>query len=364
MMIKFNISAIKECNMDWKDAVVKEFTANNYDIPSGDIFDPLVQKLIAKRCEDCSINMLFELEKPGKSDIKYVLFTKEGARLYFTTKCEEGPLVMLKCREIKTFRCKSYDDIKYITYLAIDDDDIYLFNTYGQDDDNLLNLADVPIDRYEKITGLAGYVLNDIKSDKHPFLLDKLKSTVLIGSSYNSEYADHLSELYLLGAKGMLEDIVEWYFENGNEEDGDYNEDLALCFSALYSSNLVRGLEDGKAYQIAADSLSFCLGKKINPSEIDYDSECSSTTLSWGLDAVIGDNNAKDAETCKKLLVGYNELYQLEGYKECYSQLFAFSRVLSTRSFPEQMLLDCYEKVFDTDGRDNEEISKVLDLYK
>lgn len=374
-MIKVNISAIKKCNMDWEDAVVEEFTANNYDIPSGDIFDPLVQKLIAKRCEDCYVNMLFELEKPGKYDIKYVVFTHEGARLYFTSKCKQGALVMLKCEEIKTFQCNSYDDIEYIMYLASNDDDSYLFDTYWPDDDNLrIDLADVPIVRYEKITGLAESVLNGIKSDDTPSLLDELKSEGKTSTSFKPEYADYMSELYRLGAKGMQEDIVEWYGEKGNKEDADYIEDLAICFSALYSSNLIRGLEAEKAYQIATDSLSFFLGKKIDPSEFEIDFDCENFSyinedfskkdiLSWGLSTFVGGCNAKDADTCKKLLVGYNELYALEGYYECNSRIFAFSRVVATKSFPEQMLLDCYEKVFDENGQDNEEIEKVLSLY-
>jgi hypothetical protein len=38
--------------------------------------------------------------------------------------------------------------------------------------------------------------------------------------------------------------------------------------------------------------------------------------------------------------------------------------VVATKSFPEQMLLDCYEKVFDDGLCDDEEINEVLDLYK
>ena len=43
-------SSVKEWAVDDSHSMIKEFSADNYDIPHGDIFDPLVQKLIAKRC--------------------------------------------------------------------------------------------------------------------------------------------------------------------------------------------------------------------------------------------------------------------------------------------------------------------------
>ena len=379
IMTKRKITTIKECDVFSYNAVIKKPAYNN-DIPKGDIFDPLVQKLIAKRCEDRYVNMLFELEKPDKDDIKYVVFTHEGARLYFTSKCKQGALVMLKCRETKSFQYEDCDGLEQIMYLASNSNGSYLFNADWEgpdDDDEQIDpcYADMPIIWHEKVTGLAEALLTGIESDDCPSLLDELKSEGKTGTSFKPEYADYMSELYRLGAKGMLEDIVEWYGEKGNEEDADYIEDLAICFSALYSSNLIRGLEAEKAYQIATDSLSFCLGKKIDPSEFEIDFDCENFSdinedyskkdiLSWGLSTFVGGCNAKDAETCKKLLVGYNELYALEGYYECNSRLFAFSRVLSTKSFPEKLLLDCYEEVFDDGLCDDEEINEVLDLYK
>ena len=49
IMEKRKYSSVKECNAYEIDSLY-EFSAGNYDndIPKGDIFDPLVQKLIAK----------------------------------------------------------------------------------------------------------------------------------------------------------------------------------------------------------------------------------------------------------------------------------------------------------------------------
>jgi hypothetical protein len=197
-----------------------------------------------------------------------------------------------------------------------------------------------------------------------------------------------------LGAKGMLEDLIEFYGKMGNKIDYEHLEELMLCFSALYTSNLIRGIESKKAYQIATDSLSFCLGKKIVLSEngpffdpegfnILFDPEGFNMEevfedivfnkpfnkpydiLKWGLEFFVENSNTKNAEACKKLLVGYNALYQLEGYSESDSRVFAFSRVLSTKSFPKDMLLDCYKEVFGEGALfDDEKINEVLSLYK
>lgn len=370
---------VKERTLNDGKVTVKEFSADNFDIPKGDIFDPLVQKLIAKRCEDRYVNMLFELEKPSKYDIKYVVFTHEGARLYFTSKCKQGALVMLKCRKIKTFQYEDYDGLEQIMYLASNSNGSYLFNADWEgpdDDDEQIDpcYADIPIIWYEKANDLAAAVLTGIESDDCPSLLDELKSEGKTGTSFKPEYADYVSELYLLGAKGLLEDVVEYYGKKGNEVDSDYNEDITICFTALYISNRIRGLDAGKAYQIAADCLSFYIGKKIVLSEIDSDlapenysidyCDANKNILSWGLDCFFKQCNPKDADGCKKLLIGYNTLYQLEGYSESDSRPFVISRLLSSKTFSKQLILDCYDEVFGEDGQDDSEIEKVLELYE
>ena len=64
--------------------------------------------------------------------------------------------------------------------------------------------------------------------------------------------------------------------------------------------------------------------------------------LKWGLKFFAEDSNTKNAEACKKLLVGYNALYQLEGYSESDSRVFAISRLSATKFFSEQLILDCF----------------------
>ena len=356
-MEKRKYSSVKECDA-YESDIIYEFSAGNYDIPKGDIFDPLVQKLIAKRCEDRGFNILFELEEPYKEDIKYVVFTKKGARLYFTSKCKKEALTMLKSENIKAWQLSSVWS-EYTMYLVSTFNDTYLFDTIGEPDIQQIcpSIVDVTIDRSEKITGLAESTLTDIESEE-PSLLDELKSDKDTEVLFNPKYADYLSELYLLGAKGMLEDLIEFYGKMGNEIDCEYIEDLILCFSALYTSNLIRGIESKKAYQIATDSLSFCLGKKIVLSEFEplLDPEGFNMEevfedlvfnepydiLKWGLKFFAEDSNTKNAEACKKLLVGYNALYQLEGYSESDSRVFAISRLSATKFFSEQLILDCF----------------------
>lgn len=365
---------VKECILNYGNAVVKKFSADNYDIPKGDIFEPLVQKLIAKRCEDRNANMFFELEKPDIEGIKYVVFTDKGACLYFTSDNVKGALAMLRSEEIKTFQLNNGWGDEYKLYLASNSKGNYLFEPLWNDDEKIdQRIADMTIERTERITGLAELALTDIEGDDGPSLLDELKSEDETEIRFRPIYADHVSELYLLGAKGFLEDVVEFYGKKGNEVDSDYIEDITICFSALYISNIIRGLEAEKAYQIAADCLSFCLGKKIVLSEIDsdlapenfnidycYDHE---KILSWGLDCFSRQCNPKDPEACKKLFVGYNALYQLEGYSESDSRLFAISRLLASKTFPERLILDCYDEVFG-ENEDDGEIKKVLKLYK
>lgn len=369
------LSQVKERILNDGNVVVKKFSADNYDIPKGDIFDPLVQKLIAKRCEDRNVNMLFELEKPDVEEIKYVVFNDRGACLYFTSDNGNGALAMLRSEKIKTLQLENDLGNEYTMYLAGNSKENYLFDPLWNEGEEIdQHFADMTIYRAERIKGLAELALTDIEGDNGPSLLDELKSEDVTGLRLRPMYADYMSELYLLGAKGFLEDVVEFYGKKGNEVDSDYIDDITICFSALYISNIIRGLEADKAYQIAVDCLSFYLGKKIVLSEIDSDLASENyniehcydhkNILSWGLDCFFRQCNSKDADDCKKLFVGYNALYQLEGYSESDSQLFAISRLLSSKTFPEQLILDCYDEVFGENGQNDSEIKKVLKLYK
>ena len=375
-----NYSSVKECNTSVEPIVIEEFEYLR-GIPGGDIFDPLVQKLIAKRCEDYDVNMLFELKKPDKKNIKYVVFTPKGVRLYFTSNCKKEADTMLRSKNIKTLQLENDYGEEYAVYLAGSFNDGYVFYTIRDVEDEQIYpcIDDVTIDSSEKITERLAGVLTDIESEELS-LLDELKSDEETEICFNPKHADYLSELFLLSTKGKLQDVLlggTW-----KDEDRNNDEDLEICFSALYVSNLIRGLESKKAYQVAADSLSFCLGKRIAPSELNsnLDSEDfnidtffedyyynQQDLLKWGLDYLEEACDCcypEDAEACKKLLVGYNALYQLEGYSESDSRLFAISRLLSTKCFSEQLLLDCYKEVFGENGQDNKEINKVLSLYK
>ena len=334
-MEKRKYSSIKECDAYETDNLY-EFSANNYDIPKGDIFDPLVQKLIAKRCEDRGFNMLFELEEPYKEDIKYVVFTYTGWRLCFTSNCKEMALNTLTCDEIRALSIKNgdyYGDKTNMMYLVRKGYDSFLLESvlYSTPCEVLSpQIAIATIGEYEKIWGLAELTItsnviydledvnlenDDIEIEDSPFLLDELKAEGTTGIIITQKRGEYIVDLLQLGINELKDNCANECFLN----------------------------------------LTLRQPRYVNGKDL----------LSMGLDAVIGDNNAKDAEACKKLLVGYNELYRLEGYMEYYSQLFAFARVLSTKSFPEQMLFDCYKEVFDGNiMMDDEDVGSVLSLYK
>ena len=346
-MEKSNYSSVKECDAYDTDNLY-EFSAGNYDIPKGDIFDPLVQKLIAKRCEDRGFNMLFELEEPYKEDIKYVVFTYKGWRLYFTSKCKEMALNTLTCDEIKALRIKNdyyYGSNTNMMYMVYKGNDVFLLESilYSTPCEVLFpQIAMATIREYEKVLGLAELTLtsnviddieiDDIEIEDSPNLLDVLKEEPTLRSrpyAKKPEYGEYIVELLQLGINSCL------------------------CINRL---------KDEPATNLYFLYLTTCPGDNYQVVDI----------LLRGLDlvtvgpyTVIGDNKAKDAEACKLLLVGYNELYQLQGYQEYYSQLFAFSRVLSTKSFPEDMLFDCYKEVFDGDRMmEDAVVIDVLSLYK
>jgi hypothetical protein len=201
-------------------------------------------------------------------------------------------------------------------------------------------IAMATIREYEKVLGLAELTLtsnviddieiDDIEIEDSPNLLDVLKEEPILRSrpyAKKPEYGEYVVELLQLSINSR-----PWIKLKDEPATNLYTLYFTTCADDYY-------------YQV-----------------IDI--------LLWGLEiaeghTVIGDNKAKDAEACKLLLVGYNELYVLQGYQEYYSQLFAFSRVLSTKSFPEQMLFDCYKEVFD--GKimmDDEDVIDVLSLYK
>lgn len=344
-MEKRKYSSIKECDAYETDNLY-EFSANNYDIPKGDIFDPLVQKLIAKRCEDRGFNMLFELEEPYKEDIKYVVFTYKGWRLYFTSKCKEMALNTLTCDEIKALRIKNdyyYGSNTNMMYMVYKGNDVFLLESilYSTPCEVLFpQIAMATIREYEKVWGLAELTItsnviydienDDIEIEDSPNLLDVLKEEPILRSrpyAKKPEYGEYIVELLQLSINSS-----PWIKLKDEPATNLYTLYFTTCADDYYQvvDILLRGLD----------------------------------LVTVGPYTVIGDNKAKDAEACKLLLVGYNELYVLQGYQEYYSQLFAFSRVLSTKSFPEQMLLDCYKEVFDDGLCDDEEINEVLDLYK
>lgn len=345
-MEKRKYSSIKECDAYETDNLY-EFSANNYDIPKGDIFDPLVQKLIAKRCEDRGFNMLFELEEPYKEDIKYVVFTYKGWRLYFTSNCKEMALNTLTCDEIKALRIKNdyyYGSNTNMMYMVYKGNDVFLLESilYSTPCEVLFpQIAMATIREYEKVWGLAELTLtsnviddieiDDIEIEDSPNLLDVLKEEPILRSrpyAKKPEYGEYVVELLQLSINSS-----PWNKLKDEPATNLYTLYFTTCADDYYQvvDILLRGLD----------------------------------LVTVGPYTVIGDNKAKDAEACKLLLVGYNELYVLQGYQEYYSQFFAFSRVLSTKSFPEQMLLDCYKEVFD--GKimmDDEDVIDVLSLYK
>ena len=345
-MEKRKYSSVKECDSYETDNLY-EFSAGNYDIPNYDIFDFTVQRLVAKRCEDRSFNMLFELEEPYKEDIKYVVFTNKGWRLYFTSNCKEMALNTLTCDKITALRIKNdyyYGRNTNMMYLVYKGNDIFLLESilYLTTCEVLSpQIAIATIREYEKVSGLAELTLtsnviddieiDDIEIEDSPNLLDVLKEEPILRSrpyAKKPEYGEYVVELLQLSINSS-----PWIKLKDEPATNLYTLYFTTCADDYYQvvDILLRGLD----------------------------------LVTVGPYTVIGDNKAKDAEACKLLLVGYNELYVLQGYQEYYSQLFAFSRVLSTKSFPEQMLLDCYKEVFD--GKimmDDEDVIDVLSLYK
>jgi hypothetical protein len=253
----------------------------------------------------------------------------------------------LTCDEIRALSIKNgdyYGDKTNMMYLVRKGYDSFLLESvlYSTPCEVLFpQIAMATIREYEKVWGLAELTLtsnviddieiDDIEIEDSPNLLDVLKEEPILRSrpyAKKPEYGEYVVELLQLSINSS-----PWIKLKDEPATNLYTLYFTTCADDYYQvvDILLRGLD----------------------------------LVTVGPYTVIGDNKAKDAEACKLLLVGYNELYVLQGYQEYYSQLFAFSRVLSTKSFPEQMLFDCYKEVFD--GKimmDDEDVIDVLSLYK
>ena len=282
---------------------------------------------------------------------KYIVFTNDGMLFCFDSYCQKMALATLRCKEAKTLHIKDEKgNTRSMIYLVKTDDGNYLFEPlcsacYDKSDsdvdiatimrfEQISELADksdsdinaATIIRFEQISGLAGMAIDGIDSeDGHSMLLRKFKEPQI---EFDQEYSKYIAELFWQGSDAVFQG--EPWFDIDEPETAVYG---------MYASTLPDGFDGYKPKDILMYGLR----------ELVYDIE---------------NGKSKDRrEDCMKLLVGYDELYKMEGYG-FDSEIFAMSRVMSTKFFSKEMLLDCIYERYDVEREYDEYIQEVLNLYQ